>query len=456
MKILSFGLAATLAACAFGATSLLAQQGATPVKVEDGATTPAASPVATPVGTPVATPIGTSDSTTTADGEEATMESAADLGPAATERRLAELRRLVKDDISRGNWERARRNLGELVLLRKFDADYQVSLGLVFRRLGNLPEARRKYRDYIEANGNPALASLLIAESFAQEKQPDKALEHLEKAAEGGMNVMRAASQFPALEPFTTDTRFIRLALKLEHYEVLNVGRSDPFTPRVATNEIIETVDPSRKWSRGQQETILAQARDDLKRIEFALRSQNEEQAMQSYKKLQEKVPYLEHFTEPDLSAEFRSILDRLTKIEELIHGLRLNYLYDEARAEIEMMERAFRNRDFPLVDKIRAEVETLVRDMESTDSSFVEVSDQVRKIADRWVDRARTWREFTAREIAIEGIIIAEKDSFSIINNRIYRVGDMFEDMRVVQVEPNQVWFIFRGEKIPMVFRRY
>jgi tetratricopeptide (TPR) repeat protein len=341
VKILSYGLAAAIGACVIGAQSLPAQEEVPTVKVEEGTETLAPE-----------TPVMSEDSV------EGGAEDATDLGPAATERRLQELRRLVKDDISRGNWERARRNLGELVLLRKFDADYQVSLGLVFRRLGNLPEARRKYRDYIETNGNPALASLLIAESFAQEKQPDKALEHLEKAAEGGMNVMRAASQFSALEPFTTDTRFIRLALKLENYEVLNAGRPDPFTPRAATNEIVESVDLTRKWSRGQQESILAQARDDLKRIEFALRSQNEEQAMQSYKKLQEKVPYLEHFTEPDLSAEFRSILDRLAKIEELIHGLRLNYLYDEARAEIEMMERAFRNRDFPLVDKIRGEVE--------------------------------------------------------------------------------------------------
>jgi len=439
VKILSFGLAAAIGACAIGARTLPAQEELPTVKVEEGA-------AATSAGTPDSTP-----GAETADASES-----ADLGPAAMERRIQELRRLVKDDISRGNWERARRNLGELVLMRKFDADYQVSLGLVFRRLGNIPEARRKYRDYIETNGNPALASLLIAESFAQERQPDKALEHLEKAAEGGMNVMRAASQFPALEPFTTDTRFIRLALKLEHYEVMNAGRSDPFTPRVATNEIVETVDLSRKWSRGQQESILAQARDDLKRIEFALRSQNEDQAMQSYKKLQEKVPYLEHFTEPDLSAEFRSILDRLAKIEELIHGLRLNYLYDEARAEIEMMERAFRNRDFPLVDKIRGEVEGLVRDMESTDSSFVEVSDQVRKIADRWVDRARTWREFNSREIGIQGIVISDADSFAIINNRIFRVGAMFDEMRLIQIEPNQVWFAFRGEKIPMVFRRY
>jgi hypothetical protein len=119
-------------------------------------------------------------------------------------------------------------------------------------------------------------------------------------------------------------------------------------------------------------------------------------------------------------------------------------------------MERAFRNRDFPLVDKIRSEVEGLVRDMETTNSSFIEVSEQVRKVADRWVDRASTWREFNARELQIQGIILAEGDSYAVINNKIYRVGDAMDDMRLIQIEPNQVWFAFRGEKIPVVFRRY
>ena len=399
---------------------------------------------------------------------EVATEVAPDLGPAAVERRVSELRRHVKEDIARSNWDRARRNLSELVSLRKYSADFQVTLGLVYRQLGNLPEARRKYRDFVEANGNPALAALLLAESFAQDGQRDKAFEHLEKAAEEGMNVMRAASQFPALKPYTADTQFIRLALRLEHYELQSASRiRDPFTPNSASTELTSDVFNPTRWARPQQEVILAQARDDLKRIEFSLRSQNEEAAMHSYRELQKKVPYVEHLTEPDLAAEFRAILDRLSEIEELIKGLKLTYLYDQAKAEIENMERAFRNRDFPLVDKMRSEVEGLAREMETTDSTFVEVSDTVRKVADSWVNRARTWRDFNSRELKVQGIIIDQGtgavvndgkvgDSFAIIDNRTYRVGDVYDDMQVIQVEPNQVWFAFRGEKIPLVFRRY
>ena len=43
-----------------------------------------------------------------------------------------------------------------------------------------------------------------------------------------------------------------------------------------------------------------------------------------------------------------------------------------------------------------------------------------------------------------------------AIVNNKMLQVGDRFQGMRVVQVEPNQVYFDFRGERIPLVFRRF
>jgi len=390
--------------------------------------------------------------------DEVPASSDRSLRPANSDRRVQELRRYVKDDISRGNWKRAQRNLGELVSLRKFDSEFQVTLGLVFRELGDLPEARRKYRDYVEANGNPALASFLLAESYAQEKQRKKALEHLEDAAQAGMNVMRAARRFPALLPYTQDTQFIRLSLRLENYELQKAGhgRADPFTPEMGGRGLAQSGDAQLQWSRQRQETILDLAQDQLKRVEFALRSQDEESAMTAYRKLQEQVPYLENFTDPDLAAEFRSTIDRLTDIEELIKGLKLTYLYDQAKTEIESMERAFLNRDFPVIDKRRSEVEKIAREIETTDETYFEVSALVRETADNWVNRARIWREFNTLDFVIQGIVISEEDRFGIIDNRILRVGSIHENLQVVNIEPNQVWFLFQGEQIPLVFRKY
>jgi len=353
-----------------------------------------------------------------------------------SDRRVQELRRYVKDDISRGNWARAQRNLGELVSLRKFDPEFQVTLGLVFRELGELSEARRKYRDYVEANGNQALASFLLAESYAQEKQREQALEHLEDAAQAGMNVMRAARRFPALLPYTQDTQFIRLSLRLENYELQKSGpgRTDPFTPEVGGRGLAQGGDADLQWSRQRQETILDLAQDQLKRVEFALRSQDEESAMAAYRKLQEQVPYLESFTEPDLAAEFRSTIARLADIEELIKGLKLTYLYDQAKSEIESMERAFLNRDFPVIDKRRSEVEKIAREIETTDETYFEVSELVRETADNWVNRARIWREFNTLDLVVQGIVISEDDRFGIIDNRILRVGSTHENLQVVE----------------------
>ena len=43
-----------------------------------------------------------------------------------------------------------------------------------------------------------------------------------------------------------------------------------------------------------------------------------------------------------------------------------------------------------------------------------------------------------------------------AIVNNRLVTVGEKFQGMRVVKIEPNQIYFDYKGERIPLVFRRY
>ncbi len=50
----------------------------------------------------------------------------------------------------------------------------------------------------------------------------------------------------------------------------------------------------------------------------------------------------------------------------------------------------------------------------------------------------------------------ISSSSPYAIVNDLLLRIGDEFEGMRVVQIEPNQVYFDFQGERIPLVFRRF
>jgi hypothetical protein len=43
-----------------------------------------------------------------------------------------------------------------------------------------------------------------------------------------------------------------------------------------------------------------------------------------------------------------------------------------------------------------------------------------------------------------------------ALLNDRIIKQGESVDDFRVVKVESNRVTFRYKGEEIPLVFRRY
>jgi len=93
---------------------------------------------------------------------------------------------------------------------------------------------------------------------------------------------------------------------------------------------------------------------------------------------------------------------------------------------------------------------------MEAADSSFREVAETVRVVADQWVEKARVWREFGVLGVSIQGIVKSDDGNFAIVGGRTVRVGDQVVGCVVEQIDANQVWFSFQGERIAVVFRRY
>ncbi|MFQ5653569.1 MAG: hypothetical protein ACE5GW_02415 [Planctomycetota bacterium] len=377
------------------------------------------------------------------------------------EKRIKELRRLAQLSVRRKRWQHAASQAKELVAVRPFDTDYQLTLGLLFRKLNNLEEARRKYSDFLDFGGSPAVGYLMLAESYAVVGDKDEALKYLEHAAAEGMNVMKAVEQFPTLEPYRSDTSFIKLALKLEHYELKKLDRPDPFTNpfrkiQERPEDLVRRKSKSSSWSHQKQDDVLNTARRWLARIEHALRRQDEEKAMEAYSNLLDLEQYADKFTVPRLASEFRAIMDRKSEIEAGIEEIRLSYYYGQAQQKIESMERAFINHDFPLVERIHGEVEGIAQSMVEINSDFEEVSNAVLKVGGAWVLRARVWREFIGKRMRIQGIVTSDDEAYAIVNNSMLRAGNRYQGMRVLKIEPNQVWFDYQGERIPLIFRRY
>ena len=145
----------------------------------------------------------------------------------------------------------------------------------------------------------------MIAESYAASNDKENAYKNFRKAAENGMNILKAVEQYKTLTPYRNDTEFIKLALKLERYDLDLAGRVDPTTNKFrkpAVDEVGEpTIQESGRLSKEDQEKRLRHAKHYLANIERFLSLENEEKAMEAYGKLLETTEDVDKFTVPAL-----------------------------------------------------------------------------------------------------------------------------------------------------------
>jgi tetratricopeptide (TPR) repeat protein len=398
---------------------------------------------------------------TGADSEVVEESSVANL--LAEENRIADLRRYSVDDIYRSNWKRALDEIRELVTLRPYHADYHMTLGLVHRRLedviqdgSHLQEAMRKYEEYSEFGGEEAIASLLLAEAHAVNNDRPRAFEFLERAASNGMNIARAVQQFPLLEKYTRDTRFVRTALRLERYTLATVVSRDPFTGpwRIGTEQD-ETIFIG-PFTKQQQQQFLATAREAMARVEYALRNRDEVAAMEAYGQIEEISSTVARFDQPELAGELRSIMERLDEVEDGIEQIRVTYLYEQARSKMASMKKSFEEQDFVMVDRLHGEVCSMAFSIEELGNSYSTAATLVVQAADQLQQRSNIVREFLAKNVTVAGVVVAPEGSHAIIDGHwVPEGGDVFEG-RLDQILRDRVVILYKGERIIQKFSRF
>lgn len=379
------------------------------------------------------------------------------------EARVSDLRRYSSDDIHRKNWNRALNEIRELVTLRPYHADFHLTLGLIHRRLEgvnpggiHLEEAIRKYEEYTDFGGEDAIAALLMAEAYAHVGDRDGAFLNLERAASYGMNISRAVQQFPALKKFTSDTRFVRAALRLERYNLSNIVSRDPFTGpwnRLGSGPQAPRVGPLEPL---QQSELLAEAREAMARIEYAIRNNDQVAAMEAYGVIETIGESIARFDQPEFSTELRSIMDRLDDFEEGIDKIRVAYLYAQAISKLEAMKVAFSEQDFDLVHRMHGEILSIGQDIGQAGESYNAASVLVIQAADQLLQRSETVREFLAKEVSVEGVVMAPEGSHAIINGNLIPEGGQIHDGLLEKVLSDRVIFRYRGEQISHKFGRF
>ncbi len=377
--------------------------------------------------------------------------------------RVSDLRRYSSDDISRKNWNRALDELRELVTMRPYHADYHLTLGLIHRRLedsipdgSHLQEALRKYEEYADFGGEDAIAALLMAEAFAQGGERENAFEHLERAAAYGMNIARAVQQFPSLKKFTSDTRFVRAALRLERYNLSTTSTRDPFTGPWSNGGGIVQQERVGPFAVDVQREKLVQAREAIARVEYAIHNNDEIAAMESYGVIERIGESVVRFDQPELVSELHAIMERLGEIEEGIDQIRVAYLYESARSKMDLMKTAFEEQDFNLVNRLHGEVLGISQDIGHVGETYKAAAVLITQAADQFQQRSEIVREFNGKQVTVQGVVVSPEGSHAIIGGTLVPEGGQIFGGQLESVQNDRVMFRYRGELIAHRFGRF
>jgi tetratricopeptide (TPR) repeat protein len=377
------------------------------------------------------------------------------------QRRVNELVRSATINIEKGRTPEAVKNINDLITLKPYEADFHFALGLSYRREGKYKEAMKKYQDVLDLGGPRSLVALFKAEASASEGKTDKVFEFLKEAAIGGRNIINDVGTLPLLSNYQHDTEFIKLALHLENFPVSNAKNHDPFTnpfPRLENRSTNKTEESPNEISLSpeDQEKLLQDAKKTMERVQFYIKLDDETKAMKAYSSLRELSKKKDLLTIPKLVNDFRILIARLEEVEVRIEGIRLKYYYNQAQSKLKQMKELFTDGEYQRVEIVHSEVIKLTQEMEQTNTHYKPVADRILAASSRWLTRAQVRQEFQSHKPNIQGIVISENAKMAVLNDRIIKQGEAVDDFRVVKVESNKVTFRYKGEEIPLIFRRY
>ncbi len=379
---------------------------------------------------------------------------------AEQDKRINELRRNAISDFSRKRLESAITHLNELISIKPYDSDYHLALGLNFRSRHQWPQAIGKYDDTLDLGGPKGLIALLKAEAMTSTGTREQVFEFLEEAAVNGRNIFNDAAALPALSAFRQDTEFIKLALSLEKVQVDVTNLKDPFTGVFQTLQAAQGDgtgdDEPITLDADEQEELLETAKKTFERVKFYIKLEDENKAMGSYVELKKMIEKKDLLTIPGIVREFEYLIGKMPDVEVQIEGIRLKFYYRQAQEKLQSIKDVFSDGNYDQVARIHTEVSALAQEMRKTNAAYEPVAKRVLEVSARWAQRATIRREFEGMRPKIQGIIMAPDGNRTVLNDAVVEEGGYLEELRVVRIENNKVTFRYKGEEIPVVFRRY
>lgn len=381
------------------------------------------------------------------------------------DRRIKELERFAVRNFERSRLSESKKNLNDLITLKPYESYYHFALGLCFRKEGRFQDALKKYQDVLDLGGPKPLVRILMAEAWAQDGDRDKVFEHLEEAAVGGRNIIHDVQSLTVLEQYKTNTDFIKLALSLEKYEIRSKPKQDPLTnpfpmrdPVVDSDEfgVGKQDDNPTSLNPDEQEKLLIDSRKAYDRVLWYIKLEDEDKAMENYTQLRKYMDQKELLTIPKIKNDFERLASRMETLEAQIEGIRLKFYYNQALGQLKKLKQAFYDAEYKHVERLFGELQKVADEMLATNERYMPVAKKVLESGRVWVTRTQIRQEFEANKPKIEGIIIASDTKMALVNGTIVNQGEHFGSFFVQKVENNRITFRYKGEEIPLVFRRY
>ena len=388
--------------------------------------------------------------------DEATLEE---------ERKVKELERFAVRNYERDRVSEAKKSLNDLITLKPYESYYHFSLGLCFRKEGRFQDSVKKYQDVLDLGGPKPLVHLLMAEAWAEDGDRDKVFEQLKLAAVGGRNIIHDVQTLTVLEQYASNTDFIKLALSLEKYEIRSKANRDPMTnPFPLRNPVDpdrfgkldpEDAQPDRLTPK-EQEELLVDARKAYDRVLWYIKLEDEEKAMENYTQLRKYMDQKELLTIPKIKRDFERLASRMETLEAQIEGIRLKFYYNQALSHLKKMKQTFYDAEYNKVELVLGDLQKVAEEMIQTNERYAPVAEKVLESGRVWIERTKVRQEFDANKPQIHGIIIAPETKLALVNGQIVNQGEHFGSFFVHKVENNRITFRYKGEEIPLVFRRY
>jgi len=267
------------------------------------------------------------------------------------------------------------------------------------------------------------------------------------------------------LEQYASNTDFIKLALSLEKYEIRSKQNRDPMTNPFPMRNPIKTVDLFKPGTSGEprthlepeeQEKLLINARKAYDRVLWYIKLEDEEKAMENYTQLRKFMDEKELLTIPKIKSDFERLASRMETLEARIEGIRLKFYYNQALSHLKKMKQTFYDAEYDKVELVFNDLEKVAEEMIQTNERYAPVAERVLESGRVWISRTEVRKEFDSNKPHIHGIIIAPETKIALVNGQIVNQGEHFGNYFVQKVENNRITFRYKGEDIPLVFRRY